>query len=175
MAYRTKTYIAGDWTGDSNLIEGLRRWNASSQWDLSYSDAHELTQARDTSLPCSIKRSLRERLDESKTFVLIVGNHTKDLTKGGCKHCGSYSVHGGCHRYHSVDHRSFIEYECEYATEHGLKIVVLYNGCSVMRDRCPEVLRNRGTHLAAVFKGADDKPFWDVEGIAEALQDTRQR
>ena len=30
MAYRTKTYIAGDWTGDSNLIEGLRRWNASS-------------------------------------------------------------------------------------------------------------------------------------------------
>ena len=46
---------------------------------LSFVDAHELTQARDTSLPCSIKRFLRERLDASKTFVLVVGDKTKDL------------------------------------------------------------------------------------------------
>lgn len=30
-------------------------------------------------MPCSIKRSLRERLDASKTFVLVVGDKTKDL------------------------------------------------------------------------------------------------
>lgn len=47
MAYRTKTYIAGDWTGDSNLIEALQFWNKSSWWGLSYIDAHEFTQARD--------------------------------------------------------------------------------------------------------------------------------
>ncbi|WP_418837191.1 TIR domain-containing protein [Paratractidigestivibacter faecalis] len=57
----------------------LQHWNESSRWGLSFVDAHELTQARDTSLPCSIKRSLRERLDASKTFVLVVGDKTKDL------------------------------------------------------------------------------------------------
>lgn len=77
MPYRTKTYIAGDWTGDQNLISNLKFWNENSYWGLSYDDAHELTQARDTSLPCSIKKSLKERLDASKTFVLIVGAHTK--------------------------------------------------------------------------------------------------
>lgn len=70
-------------------------------------------------MPCSIKRSLRERLDASKTFVLVVGNKTKDLTKGGCRYCVSYSPYGACHRFESVDHRSFIEYECEYAAAIG--------------------------------------------------------
>lgn len=171
MAYRTRTYIAGDWTGDGDLIGNLQFWNESANWDLSYIDAHELTQARDTSLPCSIKKSLKERLDASKTFVLVVGDHTKDLTKGGCRYCQSYSIYGGCHRGHSVDHRSFIEYECEYAVDNDLKIVVLYNSCNVMRGMCPEVLRYKGAHLAAIFRGADGKLYWDVGGIAQALRD----
>lgn len=78
---------------------------------------------------------------------------------------------GGCHRGHSVDHRSFIEYECEYAVDNDLKIVVLYNSCSVMRGMCPEVLRYKGAHLAAIFRGADGKLYWDVGGIAQALRD----
>ncbi|MGE9990845.1 TIR domain-containing protein [Paratractidigestivibacter faecalis] len=90
----------------------LQHWNESSRWGLSFVDARELTQARDTSLPCSIKRSLRERLDASKTFVLVVGDKTKDLS---CRYCVSYSPYGACHRSGLVDHRSFIEYECEYA------------------------------------------------------------
>lgn len=109
MSCRTRTYIAGDWTGDENLISNLKFWNESSYWGLSYDDAHELTQARDTSLPCSIKRSLKERLDASKAFVLVVGKHTKDLTKGGCRHCSSYSIYGGLppirHRRPSQLHR----------------------------------------------------------------------
>ena len=169
MPYRTKTYIAGDWTGDENLISNLKFWNESSRWSLSYSDAHELTQARDTSLPCSIKKSLKERLDASKTFVLAVGEHTESLTKGGCRHCGSYSIIGGCHRSGTVDHRSFIEYECEYTVRHRLKIVVLYNGCKVMRDRCPEAIRHEGLHIPAVYRGADGKPYWDVDGISSAI------
>lgn len=169
MPYRTRTYIAGDWTGDSDLIDALKFWNENSRWNLSYIDAHELTQARDTSLPCSIKKSLKERLDSSKTFVLIVGSHTKDLTKGGCRHCRSYSVYGGCHRPHAVDHRSFIEYECEYAVKHDLKIVVLYNGYSVQRDKCPEVLRDKGIHLPAIYNATDLKSYWDVSAIAKAM------
>ena len=128
MTYRTKTYIAGDWTGDQDLISQLYSWNNRDDLRLSFTDAHELTQARDTSLPCSIKRSLAERLDASKTFVLIVGKDTDKLTKGSCRYCGSYdSYHGSCHRGHYVDFRSFIRYECEKAKNDGIRIVVLYH------------------------------------------------
>lgn len=61
--YRTKTYIAGDWTGDQDLISQLYKWNNDDRLLLNFVDAHELTQARDTSLACSIKRSLSERLN----------------------------------------------------------------------------------------------------------------
>lgn len=171
MENRTRTYIAGDWTGDADLIGNLQLWNADSHWNLWFIDAHELTQARDTSLPCSIKKSLKMRLDASKTLVLVVGEHTKDLSKGGCRHCGSYSIYGGCHRGHGVDHRSFIEYECEYAVEHGLKIIVLYNSCVVMRDRCPEVLRYKGKHLPAIYRGVDGNLYWDIDAIVNAIRD----
>ena len=72
MAYRTKTYIAGDWTGDSDAIETLYKWKNSGYLNFDFVDAHSLTQARDSSLNCSIKRSLKERLDASKTFVLNI-------------------------------------------------------------------------------------------------------
>ena len=71
MAYRTKTYIAGDWTGDKDAIDKLYQWNTSKYWSLSFTDAHDLTKAKDSSLNCTIKRSLKVRMDASKTFVLI--------------------------------------------------------------------------------------------------------
>ena len=95
MYYRTRTYIAGDWDHDKDAVDALHRWNDSSRYGLSFSDAHELKQARDTSLNCSIKRSLAERLDVSKTFILIVGEHTKELRAGGCQYCHSYNSYWG--------------------------------------------------------------------------------
>lgn len=71
MVYRTKTYIAADWDGDKNAVEQLYKWKKSNYWSLDFHDAHDLTQARDSSLNCSIKSSLATRLDVSKTFVLI--------------------------------------------------------------------------------------------------------
>lgn len=111
MYYRTRTYIAGDWDHDKDAVEALHRWNESSKYGLSFSDAHELKQAKDTSLNCSIKRSLAERLDASKTFILIVGDHTKELKAGGCQYCGSYnSYRGTCSRGHTIDTRSYIDF-----------------------------------------------------------------
>lgn len=171
MVYRTRTYIAGDWTGDSDLIEKLKRWNESGHWSMSFSDAHKMTQARDSSLPCSIKKSLKERLDGSKTFVLVVGNSTNSLTKGACKHCTSYSAYRGCYRNHSIDHRSFIEYECEYAAKYIPNIIVLYNSLSVDRAKCPEAVRHRGAHLPAYYyQPQDGKYYWDYGAIKQAIE-----
>lgn len=41
MPYRTKTYIAGDWTGDKDLIDQLYTWNSSDYWSLNFTDAHD--------------------------------------------------------------------------------------------------------------------------------------
>lgn len=167
MLYRTRTYIAGDWTGDADLINKLYEWNSNHYWALSFSDAHLLTQARDTSLPCSIKHSLAERLNGSKTFVLIVGDQTADLRKGGCQYCYSYhSYTCSCARGHFIDYRSFIEFECEKAVRDNLKIVVIYNSSYVDRSKCPETVRYKGAHIAA------KKPYtysWDYASIKTVI------
>ncbi len=111
MAYRTKTYLAGEWDGDEDAIKQLHKWNDNNFWSLSFTDAHELTQARDGSLNCSIKSSLATRLDSSKTFVLIVGSNTKTVRSGSCQYCDSLNSYTkSCARGKSVDYSSYIEY-----------------------------------------------------------------
>lgn len=152
MAYRTRTYIAADWDGDKDAVEQLHKWKDSKYWSLSFTDAHDLTQARDSSLNCSIKSSLATRLDASKTFVLIVGSNTKTVRSGSCQYCGSKNGWtGACTRGHSVDNRSYIEYECDKAVRDGLNIVVLYNAATVNKSKCPDAVKNVGTHTAMCY------------------------
>ena len=170
MAYRTKTYIAADWDGDKNAVDQLYKWKNSNYWSLDFHDAHDLTQARDSSLNCSIKSSLAVRLDVSKTFVLIVGNNTKTVRSGGCQYCGSYnSWTQSCARGHNIDYRSYIEYECEKAIRDGLKIVVLYNAGSVNRSKCPDSIKYYGTHVA-MWKWENGQYYWDYQAVKQALE-----
>lgn len=169
MVYRTKTYLAGEWDGDSDAIEQLHTWNENNYWSLSFTDAHSLTQARDSSLNCSIKASLATRLNASKTFVLIVGSNTKDARSGGCRYCVSYkSLWEYCDRGRAVDHRSYITYECEKAVKDKLKIVVLYNAASVNKAKCPDAVKSAGTHVAMCYK-EDGKYYWDYQAVKAAL------
>ncbi len=170
MTYRTRTYIAGDWTGDKDMIDKLYEMNNSLYWNLSFLDAHELTQSNDTSKPCSIKKSLLARLDASKTFVLIVGANTPNLTKGSCRWCQSYdSYHRSCHTGGHVDFRSFIEYECEKAIRDNLKIVVVYNYANVDKSKCPECIRSYGKHINGYYYGNDGRKCWNYKAITQAI------
>lgn len=168
MLHRTRTYIAADWTGDKEIVDKLREWNDSGWYALNFSDAHDLTQSRDSSLPCTIKRSLSERLNGSKTFVLIVGANTKSLTKGACRYCSSYNW-GTCSRYYNMDNRSFIEYECEKAIKDNLKIVVIYNYANVDKSKCPDCIKYYGTHIPAYYYANDGKCYWNIARIKEAI------
>lgn len=148
LNYRTKTYIAGDWEHDKDAIEILQTWNENSRYGLSFSDAHKFKQARDSSLNCSIKRSLADRLNISKTFVLIVGEYTAKLRAGSCQFCNSYNSWTGlCARRYYVDFRSYIEYECEKAVASNIKIIVLYNSLFVNKNKCPSLMRLKGIHI----------------------------
>lgn len=168
---RTKTYIAADWDHDKDAVEQIYYWKNSEKWSLDFHDAHELTQARDSSLPCSIKASLKKRMDVSKTFVLIVGNHTDTVTKGSCHLCKSFNNYiGYCAKGYSADRRSYIKYECDKAIEANAKIVVLYYATSVDRNKCPSAVRYTGMHVPMVYKGVDGKYYWDYKAVKKALE-----
>ena len=153
MYYRTKTYLAGDWDGDRDAIDKIHEWNGSDYYYLfDFVDVHEFVQARDDSLPCTIKSSLAERMRMCKNFILIVGDHTKNLTKGDCRFCRRYANYGGyyenCYSGMRIDHRSFVAYECSLAARESLKVIVLYNSASVDKRMCPEAVQNMGYHVA---------------------------
>lgn len=112
---------------------------------------------------CSIKASLNKRLDVSKTFVLIVGSNTKTkaVRSGSCQYYSSYNSYTSrCAKEHYVDYQSYIEYECKKAVRGGLKIVVLYNATSMNKSKCPDILKNIGTHVAMCFYN-DGRYYWD--------------
>lgn len=169
--YRTRTYIAADFDHDKDAVDQLHKWNDSKHWSLSFTDAHDLQTSSDDSLPCSIKSSLKYRMDGSKTFVLIVGDHSNSLTKGGCQLCGSYNSHIlSCARGRYVDYRSYIKYECDKAVEAGsdIKIIVLYNDIAIDKSKCPLAVRDKGIHAPMVFY-KDGIYYWDYQSVKEAF------
>lgn len=169
MAYRTRTYIAADWDGDKSAVDKLKEWNESEKWSLTFSDAHDLTQARDGSLNCSIKSSLAVRMDASKTFVLIVGSDTKSCRAGECTYCNNY-FNGKCKTGKNINNDSFIEYECKKSVRdsENIKLVVLYNAATIDKSKCPDAIKAYGTH-ATMQKMKDGKHYWDYQSVKNAM------
>jgi len=81
MAYRNKTYVAFDGDNDIQYYYLMKAWKQNDNTNFNFYDAHDINNARDTSSEETIKRRLRERMVNSKVFVLLVGNHTKNLRK----------------------------------------------------------------------------------------------
>ncbi len=171
MTYKTRTYIAGDWTGDKDAIAQLYKWENSNFWSLTFTDAHDLKQAKDTSLNCSIKKSLGERMDASKTFVLIVGDNTDSVRAGRCSYCNYYSVYPSiqCRLGYSLSEKSYIEHECDKAVRDGLRIVVLYNKTYIAKSLCPSALIDLGSHVAMKKRDIYGNAIWDYESVRKAL------
>lgn len=170
MLYKTRTYIVADFDNDRDAVEQLEKWNDSKRWNLTFSSAHDLQTSRDSSLYCSIKSSLRYRMSGSKTFLLIVGEHTNSITKGGCQYCHNYnSINKICEHGYSVDYKSYIEFECCMAMEDKLNIIVLYNDIYVDKDKCPDILRNTGIHTN-MLDFRDNHYYWDYRSVYDAFK-----
>ncbi|MDR0979024.1 MAG: molecular chaperone Tir [Lachnospiraceae bacterium] len=175
MVYRTKTYIAGDWDGDSDAITQLYKWKESNYWSFDFVNAHDITQSKDSSLNCSIKKSLTTRLDSSKTFVLIVGNQTNSRRAGRCSSCSHYVKnyfygYYVCEKNITMSDKSYIDYECDYAIRNNLKIIVLYNSSRREYSWCPESIKNIGKHVPMTSHGSDGKEYWDYKAVKEAFE-----
>jgi len=120
-------------------------------------------------LNCSIKASIRIRLDASKTFVLIVGSNTKSVRSGSCSYCDSYNSYtNSCARGIYVDYRSYIEFECEKAIRDGLELVILYNYATVDKSKCPDSIKNEGAHVAMCYY-ENGNYYWDYNAVKKAI------
>lgn len=163
MANRTRTYIAADWTLDKDAVEKLRTWNNSKHWGLSFLDAHELSECRsDDTNNCNIKKNCSQNLDHSKFFVLIIGKKTSSIRAGYCMYCKAFTT---C-KYIYKTNKSFVEYECDYAINNDLPIIVLYNSAKVDKSKCINSVRNIAK-AHAKMKMSDGS--WDYQSVKDAF------
>ena len=79
MSYRSKIYVAFDGDTDIHYYFLMKAWTNNEKFDFEINDAHDINFSRDTSLEQSIKNQLRIRLNNSKVFILLIGENTKYL------------------------------------------------------------------------------------------------
>lgn len=118
MAYRNKTYVAFDGDNDIRYYQLMKAWRQTDNTTFNFYDAHDINYARDTSLEYSIKRQLRIRMDNTKVFVLLIGEKTRYL-------------------------RKFVKWEIETALRLNLPIIAVnLNGQKKSDIFCPSSLDN---------------------------------
>jgi hypothetical protein len=119
MAYRNKTFVSFDGDNDMHYYRLMTAWHQNDRSSFNFYDAHDLTQARDSSLEASIKASLSVRLQNTRVFVLLVGSNTRFLYK-------------------------FVRWEIEQAIKRQLPIIAVnLNGKRSMDDEfCPPILKS---------------------------------
>ena len=81
MSYKNKTYVMFDADTDIGIYRLMTAWKANSNIDFNFHDAHDLNNLRQTASEEQIKRKLRERLNNTKQAILLVGDNTKKLFK----------------------------------------------------------------------------------------------
>lgn len=150
MSYRNKTYVAFDADTDIQYYRIMTAWKENDKIDFDFHNAHDLNNLMKTSSEETIKRRLRERLNNTKSFILLVGEHTKNLTK-------------------------FVRWEILTAIDKDIPIIcVNLNGKKEMdNDLCPPIFK---THIALhvkfgmkpVKKALD---LWNAEFIAKQLSE----
>ena len=114
------TYVAFDGDKDIWTYRYMRGWSANKRIDFELLDAHDLDNMTDRARgEYYVKGKLRERMNKSKAFVLLVGESTKHLHK-------------------------YVGWEIDLAIELALPIIVvnLNNNSGLDNDNCPAKIRS---------------------------------
>lgn len=114
-----KVYTCFDGDNDIHYYRLLQAWHENRSFDFIFENAHDITQARDSSSEETIKRSLRTRLNASDTLLVLIGNNTRYLYK-------------------------FVRWEIEVAIEKSMAIIVvnLNKKRGMDYSLCPPILRD---------------------------------
>lgn len=117
--YTNRTYVAFDADNDIRYYRLMQAWKKSDHTSFNFYDAHDLNNLMSFSSEETIKGKLAERLRNTKVFVLLVGNSTKNLYK-------------------------FVRWEIEQAIKRKIPIIVVnLNGKKSMDSNlCPPILKD---------------------------------
>ncbi len=117
MAYKNKIYVALDYDEDSRYYNLMKAWKQFDGSEFPFYDAHVINNIKRDSCEETIKRRLRERLDNSKMFILLNGEKTRFKHK-------------------------YVRWEIEQALKRDLPIIVLnLNGKQqIDYNLCPAIL-----------------------------------
>jgi len=120
MAYRNKTYVCFDADTDMKWYQLMKAWKENDNIAFDFQNAHEINSLRDGSNEDTIKRKLRERLQNTKVLVVLIGQNTKSLYK-------------------------YVRWEIEYAVEKDIPIVAVNLNDKRRMDNnlCPPILREK--------------------------------
>jgi hypothetical protein len=165
MAYRNKTYVAFDADNDIRYYRLMTAWKQNDKTSFNFQNVHEVFSIWQHSSEQTIKRNLRERMKNTKVFILLVGERTKFLYK-------------------------YVRWEIEQALSFNLPIIVVnLNGAKAMDENlCPPILRNKlaihisfnsriiqkaledwsSSHYENQKKG-DDMPFYYFKSVYQSL------
>ncbi len=137
MSYKNKTYIAFDADTDMKYYRLMTAWKENENIDLNFHNAHELNNLRSTSSEETIKGKLRERLNNTKIMIVLMGEKTKVLYK-------------------------FVRWEMEVAINMDIPIIgVNLNGKKGLdNERCPAIIKDV-TKYFIPFKLEDIKNAMD--------------
>lgn len=128
MSYKNKTYVMFDADTDIGMYRLMTAWRANDKIDFNFHNAHELNNLRSTASEEQIKRKLRERLNNTKQAILLVGENTKNLYK-------------------------FVRWEIEVALSMDIPVIAVNlcksNGATV---RTPPILKNNAYFVSVPFE-----------------------
>jgi hypothetical protein len=117
MSYRNKTYVCFDADNDMWAYAYMKGWKENDRIAFDFQNAHEINNLRDGSKEETIKRKLRERLQNTKVLVVLIGEHTKNLYR-------------------------YVHWEIEYAVEKNIPIIAvnLNKMRKIDHNLCPPLL-----------------------------------
>ncbi len=145
MAYKNKAYVAFDGDNDIRYYRLMQAWKQSDHSTFNFFDAHDINNLRNWSSEETIKKKLKERLNNSKVFILLIGEQTRF-------------------------HYKFVKWEIEKAIDLNLPIIcVNINGQrSLDSNLCPPVLRGKlALHISfnakIIEKAMENWEYWHYE------------
>lgn len=133
MAYRNKTYVCFDADNDIRFYRLMQAWKENESIAFNFHDAHEINNLNDGSSEETIKRKLRERLQNTKVLIVLIGDNTKNLYK-------------------------FVRWEIEWAVENEIPIIAVNLNKRIKMDdnRCPPILKDKlAVHIAYTQRSID--------------------
>lgn len=119
MSHSDRTYIIFDGDNDMWAYAYMKGWKENDKIDFDFSDSHDIKpMTSNTQNEQYIKGVLKERLNNSKQFIVLIGKKTKNLYK-------------------------FVRWEIEIALSLGLPPIVvnLNDKRAIDPDLCPPILK----------------------------------